>query len=122
MTTLSSRTPVGAHNPARDDLLAPTAPGDLRGYGFAVSWRQAEPRGAWWVDPAGLAPYDRLVDDLVGLGAAPVVMLHHRDLPGPVVARGGWTNRDTAFRFAEFAQAVDRVLGDRVGLWSTLDA
>ena len=34
---------------------------------------------------------------------------------------GGWTNRDTAYRFAEYAAVMAEALGDRVGTWTTLN-
>jgi beta-glucosidase len=34
---------------------------------------------------------------------------------------GGWTDRDTAYRFAEYAAIVAGRLGDRVELWSTFN-
>src|SRR5579875_1487792 len=35
--------------------------------------------------------------------------------------QGGWVNRDTAYAFAEYAEAVTKRLGDRVDAWITLN-
>ncbi|MDF2574530.1 MAG: beta-glucosidase, partial [Agromyces sp.] len=34
---------------------------------------------------------------------------------------GGWTNRETAYRFAEYTRHVAEALGDRVPVWTTLN-
>jgi beta-glucosidase len=42
-------------------------------------------------------------------------------MPQAVQDRGGWADRDTAYRFAEFAVAVVDALGDRVTHWTTFN-
>ncbi|WP_119724479.1 family 1 glycosylhydrolase, partial [Lentzea terrae] len=43
------------------------------------------------------------------------------DLPQTLEEAGGWANRDTAFRFADYAASTVEALGDRVGTWTTLN-
>jgi beta-glucosidase len=93
----------------------------LSAYRFSVSWPRVQPGGRGRINPAGLAFYDRLVDALVSHGVRPVVTLYHWDLPQELEDDGGWTDRDTAHRFAEYAAVVARKLGDRVELWTTLN-
>jgi beta-glucosidase/6-phospho-beta-glucosidase/beta-galactosidase len=50
-----------------------------------------------------------------------VPTLFHWDLPQPLEDAGGWMNRDTAARFAEYATIVAERLSDRVSLWITLN-
>ncbi|MCC9704295.1 beta-glucosidase [Streptomyces sp. MNU76] len=83
-------------------------------YRFSVSWPRVN-------TPNGLDFYDRLVDELVGAGVRPVPTLFHWDLPASLAETGGWLNRDTAERFAEYAAVVAARLGDRVGKWITLN-
>jgi len=45
--------------------------------------------------------------------------LFHWDLPQALQSAGGWFNRDTADRFAEFTRIVAERLGDRVSRWIT---
>ena len=45
---------------------------------------------------------------------APVPTLFHWDTPQALEERGGWLDRDTAERFAEYADVVAARLGDRV--------
>ena len=72
-------------------------------------------------NPRGLAFYDRLVDALLERGIEPVATLFHWDLPQPLQDSGGWLNRDTAQRFADYAELVAAALGDRIALWLTLN-
>jgi beta-glucosidase len=93
----------------------------LSAYRFSVSWPRVQPGGTGRENPAGAAFYDRLVDDLLAHGIRPVVTLYHWDLPQELEDRGGWTYRDTAYRFAEYAGIVAARLRDRVELWTTLN-
>ncbi|MGA3527282.1 GH1 family beta-glucosidase [Melissospora conviva] len=90
-------------------------------YRFSVAWPRVQPAGSGPVNPAGLAFYDRLVDLLLDRGIDPVVTLFHWDLPQALQDRGGWHARDTAARFAEYADLTAARLGDRVALWITLN-
>ena len=93
----------------------------LSAYRFSVSWPRVQPRGAGPENTAGSGFYDRLVDELLAAGIRPAVTLYHWDLPQELEDAGGWTNRDTAYRFAEYARIVADRLGDRVQLWCTLN-
>ncbi|MEH0842170.1 GH1 family beta-glucosidase [Micromonospora sp. CPCC 205711] len=93
----------------------------VSGYRFSISWPRVQPAGSGPVNPAGLDFYDRLVDDLLAAGIDPVATLFHWDLPQSLEDAGGWLNRDTAHRFAEYADLVGARLGDRVKLWITLN-
>ncbi|MEV0596716.1 GH1 family beta-glucosidase [Nonomuraea cavernae] len=93
----------------------------LAAYRFSVAWPRVQPDGTGPANPKGLAFYDRLVDKLLEAGISPYVTLYHWDLPQGLEERGGWTDRDTAYRFAEYAEAVHGRLGDRVGHWATLN-
>ncbi|WP_431727582.1 GH1 family beta-glucosidase [Verrucosispora sp. TAA-831] len=90
-------------------------------YRFSVAWPRVLPTGTGPVNAAGLDFYERLVDELLGHGIDPVATLFHWDLPQPLQDAGGWLHRDTAHRFAEYADAVSARLGDRVKLWITLN-
>jgi beta-glucosidase len=93
----------------------------LGAYRFSVAWPRVQPAGSGPVNAAGLDFYDRLVDELLGAGIAPYVTLYHWDLPQALEDRGGWTDRDTAYRFADYVRAVWDRLGDRVATWMTLN-
>jgi beta-glucosidase len=89
-------------------------------YRLSVAWpRVIDASGA--PNPAGLDFYDRLLDALGERGITPVVNLFHWDLPQWLQDRGGWRQRDTAYRFAEYAAVVAARLGDRVGAWAAIN-
>ncbi|MBT2488955.1 beta-glucosidase [Streptomyces sp. ISL-96] len=90
-------------------------------YRFSVAWSRVLPTGAGAVSKAGLGFYDRLVDELCAAGVRPVPTLFHWDTPLALEQAGGWLERDTAYRFAEYAEVVAARLGDRVERWITLN-
>ncbi|MDN4613760.1 GH1 family beta-glucosidase [Leifsonia sp. F6_8S_P_1B] len=92
----------------------------LQSYRFSTSWARVKP-GDRAVNRAGLDFYSRLVDELLGAGILPWLTLYHWDLPQALEERGGWTNRDTAYRFRDYALAVHDALGDRVTHWTTFN-
>ena len=90
-------------------------------YRFSVSWPRVQPGGRGPVNEAGLGFYDRLVDELLNAGIDPWLTLYHWDLPQELEDAGGWPNRDTAYRFADYSMLVFDRLGDRVDTWTTLN-
>ncbi|MEV4950140.1 GH1 family beta-glucosidase [Streptomyces sp. NPDC053755] len=90
-------------------------------YRFSVSWSRVQPHGRGPVNPAGIGFYDRLVDELLARGVTPWLTLYHWDLPQDLQDAGGWPARDTAYRFADYAELVHDRLGDRVEHWTTLN-
>ncbi|MFF2078258.1 glycoside hydrolase family 1 protein [Kitasatospora sp. NPDC058162] len=93
----------------------------LGAYRFSVSWPRVQPTGRGPAVERGLDFYRRLVDELLEHGIEPAVTLYHWDLPQDLEDIGGWPNRNTAERFADYATLVAEALGDRVGIWTTLN-
>jgi len=91
------------------------------GYRFSFAWPRVQPDGRGAANRAGLDYYDRLTDALLAAGVTPVPTLYHWDLPQPLEDEGGWMNRATAERFADYAAIVAGRLADRIGLWITLN-
>ena len=92
--------------------------GGFNAYRFSTAWPRVFPMGAGMVEPRGLDFYDRLVDGLLGRGVTPWLCLYHWDLPQALQDEGGWVKRDIAPKFANYARAVARRLGDRVKHWA----
>jgi beta-glucosidase len=93
----------------------------VRAYRFSIAWPRVQPGGTGGFNREGIGFYSRLVDGLLERSIAPVVTLYHWDLPQELEDAGGWPNRDTAYRFAEYAERMGRELGDRVRFWATLN-
>lgn len=89
-------------------------------YRFSTSWARVRPDGGP-SNAKGLDFYSRLVDELLAHDIKPWLTLYHWDLPQTLEDSGGWANRDTAFRFADYAGSVHDVLGDRVRAWTSLN-
>jgi beta-glucosidase len=88
---------------------------------FSISWPRIQPSGSGPVNQAGLDFYRRLVDDLHAREIAPAITLYHWDLPQALEDLGGWANRDTAYRLAEFTQIMAESLGYGCENWMTLN-
>ncbi|WP_205327893.1 GH1 family beta-glucosidase [Glycomyces sp. YM15] len=90
-------------------------------YRFSISWPRVRPGGTGPANQPGLDFYERLVDGLLAAGITPMATLYHWDLPQPLEDSGGWLDRDTPHRFAEYAAICAERLGDRVRHWITLN-
>lgn len=97
----------------------------LTAYRFSVAWPRITPQvtadALGPVNEAGLAFYSALVDELLTAGITPTPTLYHWDLPQALEDAGGWANRATVDRFAEYAAVVAGALGDRVTRFTTLN-
>ena len=93
----------------------------VNAYRFSIAWPRIQPTGNGPANPAGLDFYDRLVDAMLAKGITPAATLYHWDLPQALEDRGGWMQREIPQRFAEYTAIVAERLGDRVGMWITLN-
>lgn len=90
-------------------------------YRFSLAWPRIQPTGRGPAVQKGLDFYRRLTDELLDKGIQPVATLYHWDLPQELESTGGWPERATAERFAEYAALAAGALGDRVHTWTTLN-
>ncbi|HXS64703.1 MAG TPA: GH1 family beta-glucosidase [Streptosporangiaceae bacterium] len=104
----------------REDIALMTELG-LTAYRFSIAWPRVLPTGSGAVNGAGLDFYDRLTDGLLDAGITPMPTLYHWDLPQPLEDAGGWLERSTAERFADYAAIVAERLSDRIPRWITLN-
>lgn len=100
------------------DLLADLG---VDAYRFSVAMPRVVPTEGGEPNAEGLDFYERIVDGLLERGIRPIVTLYHWDLPQYLGDRGGWLDRGTAYRLAEYAGIVARRLGDRVHTYTTLN-
>jgi beta-glucosidase len=93
----------------------------VKAYRFSVSWPRIQPDGRGPVNRRGVDFYRRLLDGLHARSITPMLTIYHWDLPQALEDRGGWPARDTALRFAEYADLLFDVFGDAVPLWATIN-
>jgi len=98
------------------DLMATLG---IESYRFSIAWPRVQPDGRGALNAKGVAFYRRLVEGLLARGIEPVATLYHWDLPQGLQDAGGWAERATAERFAEYAAAMAGALGDVVPSWIT---
>lgn len=91
----------------------------LKSYRFSIAWPRIFPTGGNRPNQPGLDFYRRLLDALHAHNIIPMATLYHWDLPQALQDRGGWINRDTALRFAEYAAFLFDRLGAETPFWVT---
>jgi len=90
-------------------------------YRFSLAWPRLQPDGRGELNQKGVSFYARLADALRERGIEPWITLYHWDLPQVLEDLGGWPERDTALRFADYAEKVHAALGGTVRYWTTLN-
>jgi beta-glucosidase len=108
------------YNRWADDLDLMRAYG-LASYRLSLSWARLQPTGQGPFNPEGVAFYRRLLQGCHDRGITPLVTLFHWDLPQPLQDAGGWPVRETAYRFAEYAERCIEALGDLANDWITIN-
>ncbi|HVE10263.1 MAG TPA: GH1 family beta-glucosidase [Paraburkholderia sp.] len=93
---------------------------NFEAYRLSVAWPRVMDE-AGRPNRKGLDFYKRLVGKLKDKGLQTFVTLYHWDLPQHLEDRGGWLNRDTAYRFADYADLMSRELAGHADAWMTLN-
>jgi beta-glucosidase len=88
---------------------------------FSIAWPRILPAGSGQINEPGVAYYNRIIDALLAAGVQPLVTAYHWDLPQTLEDKGGWANRETADRFAEYVHILAQRFGDRVVRWCLLN-
>lgn len=86
----------------------------VKAFRFSIAWTRIFPTGEGALNQAGLDHYARVADAMLAAGLTPYATLFHWDLPQALQERGGWADRDTAARFADYAATIGARLGDRI--------
>lgn len=90
---------------------------------LSIAWSRIFPRGDE-AEPnaAGLAFYDRVIDELLAHNIVPLVTLSHYELPLHLAQEyGGWTNRKLIGFYESFARTVFEHFRGRVQYWLTFN-
>jgi beta-glucosidase len=85
---------------------------------FSVAWTRIQPTGVGAVNQKGMDFYSRYVDELLAAGIRPMCTVFHWDLPQVLEDEGGWPNRETYKKFADYSGILAKHLGDRVHTWA----
>lgn len=105
------------HRWAEDvDLIASYG---LNAYRFSIAWSRIQPEGSGPANQKGIDFYRRLCERLLEKAIKPAATLYHWDLPQALQDHGGWQDRDTVERFAEYASIMYAALGDTAAWWIT---
>lgn len=89
-------------------------------YRLSIAWPRILPQDGK-VNPEGLAFYEQIIDECHAKGMQVYVTLYHWDLPQYLQDKGGWLNRETAYKFAEYAEVVSQHFGDKIEVYTTLN-
>ncbi|MBN2860662.1 MAG: beta-glucosidase [Sphaerochaetaceae bacterium] len=111
---------VDQYHRYKDDIALMKAAG-FKAYRFSIAWPRILPEGRGNVNAEGIAYYRNLIDELHAAGIEAVATLYHWDLPQDLEDTGGWLNRDTALRFAEYAEVCYSAFGSSIDMWITLN-
>ena len=86
----------------------------MKAYRLSIAWSRLLPEGTGNVNEEGVKFYRNLFEELLENGITPYVTLFHWDLPYALYAKGGWQNPESVEWFANYAELVARLYGDKV--------
>ncbi|RDV26808.1 beta-glucosidase [Alteromonas aestuariivivens] len=89
-------------------------------YRFSVSWPRVMHQNGE-INEQGMAFYVRLLNALNQLGIKPFVTLYHWDLPQHLEDAGGWLNRETAYQYQRYVEAVCLAFRGKVYSYATFN-
>jgi len=89
-------------------------------YRLSISWpRVIKESGE--LNQEGVDYYLAILDTLKANNIKAFVTLYHWDLPQHLEDQGGWLNRQTAYKFSDYADKISQAFGDRVHAYATLN-
>ena len=89
-------------------------------YRLSIAWpRIIRPDGS--INQKGLDFYGRVISALKEKNLTIMATLYHWDLPQYLDDEGGWLNRETAYKYAEYVEVVSSYFGDRIDFYATLN-
>lgn len=123
LTAAGFETLVGALQPgeevAPERVITALKILDVDRYHLAVSWPQLQPAGSRELAGAPVRALRELLEELRGANIACQLTVSHGELPASWQENGGWTSRECAVAFAEFAGQLAGEVGELVDTWMT---
>ncbi len=89
-------------------------------YRLSMAWPRIIPQDGV-VNQEGLKFYEQIIDECHARGLKVFVTLYHWDLPQYLEDKGGWLNRETAYKFEQYANVVSEYFGDKIDSYATLN-
>lgn len=92
-------------------------------YRFSIAWSRIFPKGdETEPNEAGLAFYDRVLDELEKHGIQPLVTISHYETPLHLAETyGGWASRELIGFYERYARTLFERYGSRVKYWLTFN-
>ncbi|MCY7294039.1 GH1 family beta-glucosidase [Alteromonas sp. a30] len=89
-------------------------------YRMSISWpRVMDANGQ--LKQEGVNYYIEQLDWLNANNIKPFITLYHWDLPQHIEENGGWLNRETAYLYEQYVDAITQAFGDRVYSYATFN-
>ena len=89
-------------------------------YRLSISWPRVQDE-AGELNQAGVKYYLNILDRLKSKNIKAFVTLYHWDLPQHLEDKGGWLNRETAYKFRDYVDLISAIFGNRVHAYATLN-
>jgi beta-glucosidase len=89
-------------------------------YRLSISWPRVITKSGE-LNPVGVNFYLGILNELKSKSIKAFVTLYHWDLPQHIEDNGGWLNRDTAYKFRDYADLISQAFGDLVYSYATLN-
>ena len=93
----------------------------FKAYRFSFAWPRLFPENDNQINQDGIEFYHRLLDEINSNDLEPFPTLYHWDLPIRFLQIGGWENKDTSKRFAEYANFISKNFGDQFKSVATIN-
>jgi len=89
-------------------------------YRLSISWPRVLTKSGE-LNPDGVNFYINILDDLKSKNIKAFVTLYHWDLPQHLEDEGGWLNRETAYKFRDYANLISKAFAGKVYAYATLN-
>jgi beta-glucosidase len=89
-------------------------------YRFSIEWARIEPEAGYY-SKSEIEHYRDVLKACHENGITPVVTMHHFTSPRWLMRFGGWSNPETADRFAKYCEVVFKELGDMISYALTMN-
>ena len=89
-------------------------------YRLSISWPRVITQSGE-LNTEGVNFYLNILNALKNKNIKAFVTLYHWDLPQHLEDNGGWLNRDTAYKFRDYADLISQAFGDLVHSYATLN-